>query len=443
MLAAHKPYFLPYQARWLRDQSRLKFVEKARRVGWTYTQSYEDVKDAARADDPMDVWFSSADMSAAREYIRYCEIWTRVFEVAAESLGEIVIERDDDIKAFVIEFASGKRIHALSSNPAGFRSKGGKVVLDEFAKHKDQDALWKAALPSITWGFPIRVISTYNGRKNRYYRMVQEARRGNKWSLHSVNIIQAVEQGLADKILKRKLTPGERQAWLDELREIAGDEETWQQEYMCNPIDEATAWLPWDLITSCVHEAAGIPGLYQGGLCYVGMDIARRRNLTVIWVSELLDYLWTREVISLQNATFKEQDAHLEGVMNRYNVAKLCVDQTGMGERSVEEYKDKYGLYRTEGLLFSNSVKQDLALTGKEAFEDRQVWIPDGRAIKEAHHAVRKFTTSAGNPRFDADNDAEVGHADEFWAHMLAIHGVKDGMKRAKRALGSWSTDNW
>jgi len=27
----------------------------------------------------------------------------------------------------------------------------------------------------------------------------------------------------------------------------------------------------------------------------------------------------------------------------------------------------------------------------------------------------------AGNPRFDADR-SEVGHADHFWAHMLAIH---------------------
>ena len=264
-----KGYFLPYQVRWIQDQSRLKIAEKSRRVGWTYVQSYEDVKDAVRADEPMDVWFSSADMSAAREYIRYCEQWTRVFKVAAESLGEVVIDREDDIKAFVIEFASGKRIHALSSNPTGFRSKGGKVILDEFAKHQQQDELWQAAMPTITWGFPLRIISTYNGKSNRYYRMVEDARKGNRWRLHSTNIVQAVDEGLADKILKRKLTPQERQDWLDELRENAGDEETWQQEYMCNPVDEATAWLSWDLIEGCVDKSAGIPKLYEGGLCYV------------------------------------------------------------------------------------------------------------------------------------------------------------------------------
>ena len=36
----------------------------------------------------------------------------------------------ENIKALVIEFKNGTKIHALSSNPKGFRSKGGKVVLD-------------------------------------------------------------------------------------------------------------------------------------------------------------------------------------------------------------------------------------------------------------------------------------------------------------------------
>ncbi|NJK42979.1 MAG: hypothetical protein HC933_00775 [Pleurocapsa sp. SU_196_0] len=119
-----QPYFLPYQQRWLDDQSRLKVAEKSRRIGWTYVQAFEDVRDAAKADGGMDVWFTSADISAAREYIRYCETFARVFDKAARSLGEIVIAAEDDIKALVIEFSSGKRINALSSNPKGFSLEG-------------------------------------------------------------------------------------------------------------------------------------------------------------------------------------------------------------------------------------------------------------------------------------------------------------------------------
>jgi len=130
----------------------------------TYVESYEDTVDASKQSDPMDVWFSSADDTAAREYIRYCEQWTKLYKVAAEFLGEIILDKKDDIHAYSIEYASGKRIYALSSSPNAFRSKGGKLVLDEFAFHKDPEAMWKAASPTITWGFPARVLSTYNGK---------------------------------------------------------------------------------------------------------------------------------------------------------------------------------------------------------------------------------------------------------------------------------------
>jgi phage FluMu gp28-like protein len=262
------------------------------------------------------------------------------------------------------------------------------------------------------------------GCGNRYYRMVQDARQPHsKWALHSIPIDKAVDQGLADKVLGRSLTPQERQDWLDEVREMAGDEDTWQQEYMCNPVDEATSWLTWDLITSAEHREAGQPDRYAGGDCYIGMDIARRRDLTVIWVIEQVgDILWTREVISLKAATFAEQEDKLATLMQRYQVRRLCMDQTGIGEAPTERAKTKYG-NRVEGVLFTNASKQTLATDLKHYFEDRRLRIPTDKAIRDSHHSVRKQTTVSGNPRFDADR-SEVGHADEFWAHALAVHAA-------------------
>ncbi len=53
--------------------------------------------------------------------------------------------------------------------------------------------------------------------------------------------------------------------------------------------------------------------------------------------------------------------------------------------------------------------------------------------VRESHHAVRKVQTVAGNPRFDADR-SELGHADEFWAHALALHAAEDGAQPAAGA---------
>ena len=419
-------YFLPYQAEWLKDAARLKIWEKSRRIGATYVQAYEDVVDASKSQGPMDVWFSSADESAAKEYIRYAGQWARLLDIAAQDLGETVIDEKDQIKALVIEFANGKRIHGLSSNPKAFRSKGGKLVLDEFAFHPDADGLWKATGPIVTWGYPVRILSTYNGKGNRYYRMVDEARKGNKWSLHTTTVEDAVRDGLAARVLGKETASGDEvAAFLADCREIAGDEETYLQEYMCQPVDEATAWLTWSLITGCEAADAGKPELYEGGDAYVGMDIGRRRDLTVIWVIERVgDVLWTREVVSMKKAKFSEQDAELDRIFSTYRVRRCCMDETGLGMKPVEDAKRRHGEYRVEGITFTGAVKQHLANLGKDAFEDKSARIPATKEIRASHHAVRKLTTVAGNPRFDADR-SEVGHADEFWAHMLALHAAE------------------
>lgn len=440
MAAALSTYFMPYQIRWLQDRSRLKIVEKSRRVGFTYVQSYEDMLDAAREDNPLDVWFSSADESAAKEYIRYVAQWARIFRIAAKDLGETVISREDDIKALTVEFATGKRINALTSNPKAFRSKGGKLVLDEFAFHADQEAMWKAARPIITWGFPARILSTYNGKGNRYYRMVSEAKkavaegRDPLWNLHTVTIQDAVRDGLADRILGRTLTDTERQAWLDAERESCGDEDTWQQEYMCNPVDEASAWLPWELITANEHPDAGQVQHLGTGETFLGWDVARRQDKSVMWVIERVgDVRWTRHVKVMRRAKFAEQLATFDQLMRLYNPRRACIDETGLGLPVVEEAQTRWGKLRVEGVTFTAAVKQHMATHGKQLFEDRRVRIPVSREIRDSHHAVRKLTTVAGNPRFDADRN-EAGHADEFWAHMLALHAC-DG--RAEPSAGA------
>lgn len=50
--------FLPYQQRWLDDQSSLKIIEKSRQIGITYTDAYDSVIKAASRDNHLDVWVS-------------------------------------------------------------------------------------------------------------------------------------------------------------------------------------------------------------------------------------------------------------------------------------------------------------------------------------------------------------------------------------------------
>ena len=430
--ARRAKYFLPYQERWVQDASRFKMSEKARRTGFTFCESYDDVRDAIKT-AKLPTWFSSADESAAREYILYCQQWAEVFEVVAEDLGEIVLDEKDDVRAYAIEFRNGSRIHALRSNPKAFRSKGGKVVLDEFAFHDDQHGLIAAARPAITWGYPIRILSTHNGKQCLYYRMLEDAKAGKTpWSVHTTDIYKAVEEGLADKILQRPLTDAERAAWIAEQRATCVTEEAWLQEFCCIPVDEATAFLTYDLIATVEDASAGLPALCGDGNIYVGMDLARRRDLTVIWVLEQVgDVVWTREVIPMKKASFAAQEAELARVLDCYpNTRRVCIDQTGMGEKFVEDVQRTYGTGRIEGVLFNPTVKQDLAFALKRKIEDKLIRVPKDPDVRDDFHAVQKITTVAGNVRFDAER-TDRGHADRFFAAALAVHAIDSGQPAA------------
>lgn len=433
-------FFLPYQIQWLDDKSRVKIWEKSRRIGATYVQAYEDVYDALNTkirNKPCTVWFSSADESAAKEYIQYCQDWAKMFNAAVQVLGEIIIDEKKDIKALSLEFKNGARINALSSNPKGFRSKGGKVILDEFAFHSDQNALWKAAKPCITWGYPLRILSTHNGQNCLYYRFLKKCKEGKlNWGFHSTPIQLAVKQGLVDKIYDRPTTDEEREQWIEEERKDCADEVTWQQEYCCCAIDETTAFLSYELINNCCENCLKeIEDL--GGELYVGMDIGRKKDLSVITVIEKLDSVkYLRKIIELPKMPFREQKLILYAILQLPNVRRGCLDATGIGMQMSEDAQKDFGKYRIEPVMFTGKSKEEMAYQLLTAFEDRNVRIPDDEVLKDDLHSVKRVMTQSNNVRFDVEASETDGHADRFWSLALANHAAttKNGAKAEIRS---------
>lgn len=436
--------FLPYQREWLADTSPIKIWRKSRRIGATYVQAYEDVKDALTLKirgKKVDVWFSSADITAAKEYIMYCEAWARMFNVAVKDLGEIVIDEEKDVKALSLEFKNGARINALSSNPNNFRSKGGKIVLDEFAHHKDAAALWTAAGASaLVWGYPVRILSTDNGQGCKFYKFIESILKGKlRWKLHTTTIYDAVIMGLADKVMDRPLTDEERAAWVENLKENAGDEFTWKQEYCCCAVDEATAFLSYDLINNCCENCLQeIEDL--GGELYVGMDIGRKKDLSVITVLEKLESVkYVRKIIELPKMPFREQKMILYAILQLPNVRRGCLDATGLGMQMAEDAQKDFGKYRIEPVMFTGKSKEEMAYQLLTAFEDRNIRIPDNELLKEDLHSVKRVITQSNNVRFDVEASETDGHADRFWSLALANHAATT-KKGAKAEIRSSST---
>ena len=54
-------FFLPYQKKWILDNSRIKIMEKSRQIGMSWSTAYRLVRNPAFANTRRDSWVSSRD----------------------------------------------------------------------------------------------------------------------------------------------------------------------------------------------------------------------------------------------------------------------------------------------------------------------------------------------------------------------------------------------
>lgn len=420
--------FLPFQSGWIKDDSRLKLMEKSRQIGLSWSTAYACDERTATHGARFDQWVSSRDDLQARLFIEDCKMFAGIINMAAKDLGQVVLDDKARISAYVIEFASGKRIHSMSSNPDAQAGKRGSRVLDEFALHPDPRKLWSIAYPGITWGGNMEVISTHRGSHNFFNGLIREVREnGNpkKISLHRVTLQDALDQGFLFKLQQMLPADDERQAmdeakYFDFIRSGCADEESFQQEYMCNPADDDVAFLEYDLIAAAEYAGGLDWQQREQGRLFVGIDIGRKHDLTVIWVLEKLgDTFYTRHVETLRGMRKSDQEKVIWPWIERSH--RTCIDATGLGIGWTDDAQDRFGTLRVEGVNFSAATKEVLAYPVRGHMEDRKLRIPYDPAIRADLRAVTKQVTSAGNVRFTAERNAD-GHADRFWALALALH---------------------
>lgn len=445
---------LSYQDKWIKDKSLTKAMEKARRIGISYGSSYEDMRYHSLATSRLQTWVSSRDDLTARQYVRDCMPFAKILHCAAQDMGERVLE-DENGKSHsmqVIKFANGQALHSLSSNPDAFAGRGGRVKLDEFALRKDPGLVYAIAGPTIDWGGTLAIISTHRGSKNYFNVLIREVReKGNpkRISLHRVTLQDALDQCFLWK-LQTKLPDGDPRLDMDEAdyftyqRSRARDEETFQQEYMCVPADDASAFIEYALIDGCTYKEGEQweYSLDQARACvnplYAGVDIGRHHDLTSLIVLEKIGGVYfLRKRIDLSKQLFSVQESVLYPWFEICR--RTCIDRTGLGMQFAERAGQRFGS-KIEGVNFSGAVKEDLAYPVRSAFEDSAIRIPFGDDELVADiRKVRKETTAAGNVRFTADSD-EAGHADRFWSLALAIHAGKTVKAECQAIV---ITDDW
>jgi phage FluMu gp28-like protein len=423
---------LPYQQRAVNGLFAgvsLLVIEKSRRIGLTWgLAAYAVLTAGAQVSaGGQNVWYMGYDQEMAREFIDTCAMWARAFGIAAEAQDEELLEGDGEkVQAFRIRFASGFKIVALPSVPRALRGKQGLVIIDEAAFHGELAEVIKSALALLMWGGQVVIVSTHDGGANPFNLLLDDVRsKRRKGETLTITFDDALEDGLYERIALaaeikgRSILP--KAAWIADIRDTYGDDA--EEELDCIPKAGAGSWLNPGALAACEHLDAGKPELYAGGLYYLGRDVARRRDLAVIHGFELVgDVLWMRDRWVERGATFRAQDDAMDSLIAKRRLVAGWIDQTGMGEKVVEDAQHRHGATRIVGELLTGPARLDLAISFKDRVDRGLIRIPPLADLRADYRAIKKKGGAGGSVQI-VNADDEV-HADEFWATALACRAA-------------------
>lgn len=459
---------LPYQQRWVNDKSQVKVIVKSRRIGISWAEAANAVVTAMDASGK-DVWYISYNEEQTREFVKDCEWWAKHFNQVVEGIsGQSLYKQDADksTRVFGIEFSSGYRITALSSNPANLRGKQGVVIIDEAAFVPNLPELLKAAIALTIWGGSIHIISTYNGTAEPFYGLVQAVLSGNKeYSLHGpITFDDAIKEGLYERICQmggQVWSGANERKWRDRIVGDYGDDA--EEELFCVPRAPSMDYYPPLLVEACMNDlyslvsyecddafnlksdgfrvtetrqwlqqiiAPRLKALDGNIKSFIGFDFGRTADLSVICPILEMPSL-TRIcpfMVQMRNVPIRQQEQILDFVIEGLpNFCHGSFDAGGNGLVMSEFAQQRYGKSLIDQVYLQPKVYSELGPALKSAFEERSLIIPKHADVLADLGSVK---ITKGIPKVPErarykGSDGKYRHGDTFIALALAYRSAK------------------
>lgn len=156
---------------------------------------------------------------------------------------------------------------------------------------------------------------------------------------------------------------------------------------------------------------------------YMGVDIGRTHDLTVIWTMEMVgDVLQTREIKRLENTPFHVQRDEIESRLTK-DVVRCCIDQGSIGYELAEDFHRHFPS-QVERVALGAGRQGQLGVRVREMMRGRKVRIPYDPGLRSSFQKIQAVETSPGGlPVIKTPRDS-TGHCDDFWAFALCLGGV-------------------
>ncbi|MBE3028840.1 transposase [Campylobacter sp. RM9344] len=379
-----------YQKDFINDTSQFRIVLKSRQIGFSYASSLDALLGAVAGRNQL---FLSASEEQARILMNYLDGWAAKFNIAFVKNSE-----------YEKSLENGAVIRVMAHNFRTVQGFTGDIWMDEFAWYPNQKRIWHAFVPSIgAVAGRLTILSTPFEEHSLFHELFSDELKYYMFSRHRVDIYRAIEDGLNFD--------------LETMRDLF-DADTWASAYECQFIDDENALLSVELIKSCVGDyCVTLPS--KNVPQYAGFDVGRTKDRSAhiaVFDENGIKKLSVLDVIA--KASFEAQENLLIDFLRFNPLAMQKIDKTGIGMSVAEKVKRRFPS-RAQGVYFTASSKEAMALNLKKHFEDKSIIIPNDPSLIADLHAVKR---KAGAKSFTYDSDRnEHGHADRFWALALAL----------------------
>jgi hypothetical protein len=215
-------------------------------------------------------------------------------------------------------------------------------------------------------------------------------------------------------------------------RQYQTDPGRWKREMEADFADDEDAYLPLELIESCVTEGPEtftkedvISGrLTRAGKFFAGTDLGPKIDLSAVSVVEKIG--WDLHLIHETAFSAGTAFSVVTGYLNLLNqclktISWIYIDQTGVGEFFVQDaYKS--GLKNAQGVFLSLKEKQQIMDYFKRMMQDGHLHFRRNAELMNEMSAERFQLSKTGQLQFSHISGT---HDDRLWAFALAVYASR------------------
>ena len=434
----------PFQVAFLENKSRFRWVNKARQTGYSFILSLEALARCHLRDGHTSVFVSYSQAEAKERILAARQAYE---EMPLAYQKKLVVDSKTEL-AFESN-TPGRRLSRIISVPSKPpRGKKGDIIIDEIAHIANDRDVYKGSTALILRSNgQLSGVSSPLGRRGIFWEIAEEELR--KYPHHTRQVVPWwLSRFFCDDVktaarIASHLSTEERVERFGRAAIIEQFDslplEDFQQELECRFVDESYSFYSYDLILPCTRESLDLCDdftdlSFPEGRLVAGFDVGRSRDRSELALFEELGGRFIcRMLRSYDRVPFSEQEADLLRMLNTLPIARLSIDKTGIGMNLAENLSRAFP--QVVGEAFTNASKERWCTDFKILLQRRDLDLPRDRELVAQIHSIKRRFTSSGKVSFDAERTGR-GHADRFWAIVLACQKERGPSRRAGAEVG-------